>query len=287
MGWATAARVGQANTAVVSTQLNRSPNDDLRIELHSPAPGQSTQHNLGRFRLSVSGDPAVFEREQRRFAAMKLTDPWARLAAAYHLALDQPALDGLLKAHPEAGTAIGDLYAADNEWERAVAAYSKAITPQTKGATLLAKRAEAYEKLKQWDLAVADWTRAIAQQSDAAVDRFKSDDLRQWQLHTFNGGAGSMELVDGVLVITTTAATGTNWHVQAYKAPVPLENGVEYVIRFKMKSPDSCSVSVYGQVQQDDWHGIGLLETFVPPSEFHGLRVHIHPARCRSRKQLD
>ena len=77
-----------------------------------------------------------------------------------------------------------------------------------------------------------------------------------------------MELVDGALVITTTAATGTNWHVQIFKAPVQLENGVEYVIRFKMKSPDSCSVSVYGQIHQEDWHGIGLLETFVPPSEF-------------------
>jgi tetratricopeptide (TPR) repeat protein len=267
-GWANAARAGEANTAIVSTQLHRSPNDELRIELHSPSPAQATQHNLGRFRLSVSGDPTIFAREQRRLAAMKLTDPWDRLAAAYHIALDQPALDGLLKAHPEAVTSIGDLYAKDNKWDQAVAAYSKAITPETKGATLLAKRAEAYEKLKQWDLAVADWTRAIAQQSDAAVDRFKSDDFRLWQLETSNGGAGSTEVVDGALVITTTAATGTNWHVQIYKAPVQLDNGVEYVIRFKMKSPDSCSVSVYGQIHQEDWHGIGLGETFVPPSEF-------------------
>ncbi len=267
-GWANAARTGQANTAVVSTELHRSPNDELRIELHSPSPVQSAQNNLGRFRLSVSGDPAIFAREQRRFAAMKLADPWARLAAAYHIARDQPALDALLKSHPEAATSIGDLYAADNEWEPAVAAYTKAITPETKGATLLAKRAEAYEKLKQWDLALADWTKSINQQSDAAVDRFKSDDFRQWQLGISNGGAGSMEVVDGALVITTTAATGTNWHVQIFKAPVQLENGVRYVIRFKMKSPDSCSVTVYGQIHQEDWHGIGLQETFVPPSEF-------------------
>ena len=171
-GWANAARAGQANTVIVSTQLHRSPNDELRIELHSPSPAQVTQHNLGRFRLSVSGNPSIFAREQHRLAAMKLADPWARLAAAYHIAGDQPALDALLKAHPEAVAAIGDLYAADNEWEKAVAAYTKAIAPETKGATLLAKRAEAYEKLKQWDLAVADWTRAIEQQSHAAVDRF-------------------------------------------------------------------------------------------------------------------
>ncbi len=39
--------------------------------------------NLGRFRLSVSSDPAAFDGEQTRFAAMKLTDPWAKLAVAY------------------------------------------------------------------------------------------------------------------------------------------------------------------------------------------------------------
>ena len=41
--------------------------------------------NLGRFRLSVSSDPAAFDGEQTRFAAMKLTDPWAKLAVAYAL----------------------------------------------------------------------------------------------------------------------------------------------------------------------------------------------------------
>ncbi len=38
--------------------------------------------NLGRFRLSVSADSAVFA----RFAAMQLADPWAKLAAAYQSA---------------------------------------------------------------------------------------------------------------------------------------------------------------------------------------------------------
>ena len=39
--------------------------------------------NLGRFRLSVASDPAAFDWEQTRFAAMKLKDPWAKLAVAY------------------------------------------------------------------------------------------------------------------------------------------------------------------------------------------------------------
>ena len=77
-----------------------------------------------------------------------------------------------------------------------------------------------------------------------------------------------MEVADGTLVFTTTAVTGTNSDVQAYQTLLQLENGAEYGIRFKMKSPDSCSVRLYGQIWQEDWHSIGLNETFVPPSEF-------------------
>ena len=87
----------------------------------------------------------------------------------------------LLKRHPAAAAGIGDLYAADKNWERAVAEYTKAITPETKDAKLLAKRAEAYEKLKQWDLAVADWTRASQQQPDVAFERFKPAGAESWQ----------------------------------------------------------------------------------------------------------
>jgi hypothetical protein len=70
------------------------------------------------------------------------------LAQLYHLLGDQPALDRLLERYPAAAVGIGDRHAAEKNWERAVAAYSKAITPETTDAKLLAKRAEAYEKQK-------------------------------------------------------------------------------------------------------------------------------------------
>jgi serine/threonine protein kinase/formylglycine-generating enzyme required for sulfatase activity/WD40 repeat protein len=43
------------------------------------------QYALGRFRLSVSPDPPALDWEAKRLASLKLTDPWARLAAAYAL----------------------------------------------------------------------------------------------------------------------------------------------------------------------------------------------------------
>ncbi len=83
-GWSNYPRAGTQNTAIVATRLQRAPDDDLKIELIFSR-AQWKQRNLGRFRLSVSGDPAIFAREQGRFAAMRLADPWARLAAAYHV----------------------------------------------------------------------------------------------------------------------------------------------------------------------------------------------------------
>jgi tetratricopeptide (TPR) repeat protein len=70
-----------------------------------------TQHNLGRFRLSGSGAPETFDREEKRLAVAKLaTNSRAKLGAAY-LALDDPkrAVSLLTKAT----TANPELPAAD------------------------------------------------------------------------------------------------------------------------------------------------------------------------------
>ncbi len=68
--------------------------------------------NLGRFRLSVSEDVAFF--------AAKITDPWVKLAAVYHLLGDKKALDSLLKHHPAAAAGIGDLYVATGRTREAI-----------------------------------------------------------------------------------------------------------------------------------------------------------------------
>ena len=226
------------------------------------------KQNLGRFRLSVTDDPTAFDYESKRFAALKIADPWQKLAVAYQMIGDDRALDNLLARRPEAAIGIGDLNVADKNWERAVANYSKFITAETTDATLLAKRAEVYEKLEQWDLAIADWTRASQLQPYVAFQRFKTDGAASWRLNLMNGAAGSMEVVDATFVFTTTVVTGTDWHVAPTVFSLQFENGVEYVVRFKMKSPDLCPVRVQASINQEDHHEIGLGETFIPPSEF-------------------
>jgi tetratricopeptide (TPR) repeat protein len=122
----------------------------------------------------VTDDPTAFDREQKRLAAMKLTDPWTKLAAAYHLIGDQPALERMAERHPAFAVSVADVYAADQDWERAIAEYSKLITDQTADARLLAKRAKVYEAAERWDLARADWRRAIERQPDLAQAAFDS-----------------------------------------------------------------------------------------------------------------
>ena len=79
-GWGTWNKEGQTHFAVISTDIERAADEDLKIELYFSL-GYSLQHNLGRFRVSVRGDAGAFERE---VGSLPTTiDPWLRLAAAY------------------------------------------------------------------------------------------------------------------------------------------------------------------------------------------------------------
>ncbi|MGH7136807.1 MAG: hypothetical protein ACREHD_13795 [Pirellulales bacterium] len=114
-----------------------------------------------------------------------IADPRLRLAVAYRTDGNQHAIDELLERRPEAASAIGDLFASDNEWQRAVDIYSKGISwgdrarpsesndgerwpSQGLRAELLAKRAAAYERLQEWDAAAADWAQTAQASPQAA-----------------------------------------------------------------------------------------------------------------------
>jgi tetratricopeptide (TPR) repeat protein len=73
-------------------------------------------------------------------------------------------------------TTLGDLYAEEQQWEPAIAQYSKHITDQNADTELLVKRATAYEATGAWELAAADMLRAASQQpglTQATFDRYR------------------------------------------------------------------------------------------------------------------
>ena len=153
---------------------------ELRSEMRFNPLGDWSDQNLGRFRLSLSSDRAAFDGEQKRFAAMQVADPWARLAAAYRLAGDQQAFDNLLKRHPVAPVDMGDLYAADGDWDRATAEYGKAITDQPADFALLTKLAAAFEAAGRTRELVPYMARASAADPEDTLLSLKVAALQAW-----------------------------------------------------------------------------------------------------------
>ena len=105
---------------------------------------------------------------KRRWAAPEISDPMTKLATAYQIRGDQRAIDQLVARWPKLAGPVGDLFAQDKNWQRAVEIYNKGVTPRTTDTDLLSKRARAYEALKKWDAAAADWSRAASGNPDAA-----------------------------------------------------------------------------------------------------------------------
>jgi eukaryotic-like serine/threonine-protein kinase len=107
---------------------------------------------------------------ERRLAATRISNPWAKLAAAHQLRGDQEAIDRLVDRRRNLAGPIGDLFTqGKNEqknWRRAISLYSKGITAEKTDVVLLSKRARAHEALKNWDAAAADWSRAAAKNPD-------------------------------------------------------------------------------------------------------------------------
>jgi WD40 repeat protein/serine/threonine protein kinase len=73
-GWSVFLREGERHVALFQTDVTLSEEQPLRFEIEN--------ERLGRFRLSVSENPAVFDRDQKRFS---LTDPLLKLAVHYGL----------------------------------------------------------------------------------------------------------------------------------------------------------------------------------------------------------
>ncbi len=144
MSWGIFPLVGKPHLAVLQlAEPAQAPEGTvLRVTLECKSFNLAS---LGCFRLSVSPDPATFDREQQRFAAMRLTDPWAKLAATYRLLGDQQAEAALLKQRPEAAEGIGDMYAAAQDWDRALVEYRKAFIDQPVDGAMLTKLAAAYQ----------------------------------------------------------------------------------------------------------------------------------------------
>jgi tetratricopeptide (TPR) repeat protein len=106
---------------------------------------------------------------------MQLTDPWAKLAAAYHTIGDQQALDILLKQRPAAAVGIADLLIAAGRTAEAIPVLAEA-SARTPDATLLALKVAA---LQAWFGKDADYTATSQRMLGWARDATKPEDFER------------------------------------------------------------------------------------------------------------
>jgi len=176
-GTEVARRANYTNNRYVTVELDATIHDLLKTGTNTLAVHCENLQFSGYIDVGLSVLPdKTFSRAKTRHGATLLVDPWDRLAAAYYLAGNQPALDDLLSRHPAANIAIGNLLMASEGWHRAGEFYNNAITAETNDPQLLASRAKAFARADQWNPAKSDWQRAVALQPSLlqeAFDEFK------------------------------------------------------------------------------------------------------------------
>ena len=142
---------------------------------------------------------------------VSIEGPWQRLAAAYHRLGDQQALDALVKHHQEAAVGVGDLYAASQDWERAIAEYGKLLTDRPADSALWPKLAAVYQSAGHTREAVPFMAKASAVNPKDTILSMKVAALQAWFGHEQELAATRQRIL--------ASAKGTNDPITAEAPP--------------------------------------------------------------------
>ncbi len=100
--------------------------------------------------------------------------------------------------------------------------------------------------------------------ADEVTNLLKSfNKMEAWRLEEHEGGKGTLKVADNAVVISSTKITGTDWHVQAVMTGLDLQEGKDYILKFKAKADGVVNVGVSLGIDEEDWHTIGLGEQIV------------------------
>jgi tetratricopeptide (TPR) repeat protein len=102
------------------------------------------------------------DRERLRVFAMKLADPWAKLAGAYYVVGNQRASDELMKSHPWVAGTIPSLHAIARDWEGTIAAFHKLLADEPANPILLTKLITAYQSAGRARESIPYWVKLSA-----------------------------------------------------------------------------------------------------------------------------
>jgi hypothetical protein len=95
-----------------------------------------------------------------------------------------------------------------------------------------------------------------------------TDKADSWRLEQHEGGKGSLRPANDGMEFTVSAVDGPEWHVQAVQTNLDLVEGKKYVLKFQAKASENRSINVSANIDQEDWHAIGLQETVLLGKEY-------------------
>jgi hypothetical protein len=87
-----------------------------------------------------------------------------------------------------------------------------------------------------------------------------ANNVASWRLEQYEGGNGTIAVDGDAIVFDATDIDDTAWHFQANQIGLDLKEGQLYVVTFKAKSAAARVVQLSAMIDQEDWHGIGLIE---------------------------
>jgi WD40 repeat protein len=82
--------------------------------------------------------------------------------------------------------------------------------------------------------------------------------IRQTLLELFGTAQGTLTIEGNAFRAHVTAVDGTNWHARLSQELVDLQEGTSYTVQFRARADVPRTIQVYGQIEEPDWHGIGL-----------------------------
>jgi hypothetical protein len=202
-------------------------------------------HSLGRFRLSVSGEPATFDQEEKRLAALRLAHPLFKLGAGYALNdRNDKAVDYFIRAF-RANPKIGDDPMTLHHYSAACAA-ALAAAAQGKNEPPLDDTARAKLRRQALDWLNADLT-AWTKRFDSGFHRDRPTVVAK--LSDWHANADLASIRDPAALAKLPADERKQWEALWAKVPelrtaVPTANEAQHKWRYTSEEP------------AEDWHKV-------------------------------
>ena len=101
---------------------------------------------------------------------------------------------------------------------------------------------------------------ALPEPAEAAVPPPPTETLHVLSLELFEAARATLTNEENVRRVDVTAVDGTGWHARLSEVFDDLKEGATYTVRFRARADVPRPIQLYGQIAEEDFHGIGLNE---------------------------